>query len=192
MTNLMTQAQTEALARKVGFVPYNARIMAAICLCEAPPQNSTERLVDFDRIGDQDLANDVWGYSYGGAQIRSLRAERGTGKWRDQDRLLDPEFNLRAARYIKIAADSFRPWSTYTSGMYKAYLQEPSEDGIGPVFPAPVGTYVVVGGDTLSRIATRLPGSWTWQDLARVNNLHSPYLITIGQTLILPTEPIGA
>ncbi len=127
-------------------------------------------------MGDKDLANDIWGYSYGGFQIRSLRAEKGTGGWRDEDRLLVPRFNARAARAIK-RSSGWGAWSTYSSGMYKAYLQD--------LYPPPPNTYVVLGGDTLSGIASSF-GTFTWEDLARANSIHSPYSIFIGQKLTLP------
>jgi len=66
----------------------------------------------------------------------------------------------------------------YTSGAYKAYLQD--------LFPPAPGTYIVLAGDTLSGIAAKVVGGFTWEDLARTNNLHSPYSISIGQSLTLP------
>lgn len=183
--NLHTQAQVRSLARSVGFTDFNARIISAIAMCEAPYSKDGVSYADFDAVGDQNLANDVWGYSYGGCQIRSLRAAKGTGGVRDETRLLEPTFNLRSARTIKLAAGSFRPWSTFTSGMYKAYLQD--------LFPPPPNTYVVVGGDTLSGIASKVAaGKWSWQELAAANKIEKPYVITIGQVLLLPHEHVGA
>lgn len=187
MTNLLTQSEVAALARKVGFNADNAKILSAIALCEAPYIKNGIPHSDFDAIGDQALATAVWGYSYGGLQIRSLRAEKGTGSYRDEDRLPDPEFNVRSARTIKLAAGSFRPWSTYTGGQYKAYMQD--------VFPPPVGSYVVVSGDSLSKIAAKLSPTvavpFTWQQLAAANGIKSPYVIHIGQLLLLPFQATG-
>jgi hypothetical protein len=179
MANLLTQPEVETLCRRVGFTAANARIASAIAMCEAPAMVNGVPHSNFGAIGDQTLATDVWGYSYGGFQIRSLRADKGTGRTRDELRLVDPIFNAAAARTIKLAAGGFSPWSTYTSGMYRAYLQD--------VFPPPPGTYVVVSGDTLSAIAQKVSGGkWTWQQLAAANGLTSPYTIKIGQTLLLP------
>src|SRR5262245_56683633 len=44
-----------------------------------------------------------------------------------------------------------------------------------------VGTYTVVGGDTLSRIAARF--GTTWQAIASLNNIANPNLIFAGQVL---------
>ncbi len=57
-----------------------------------------------------------------------------------------------------------------------------------PVDPADfsggTGSYTVIAGDSLSRIGARLDVSW--QEIARLNNLTSPYRIRIGQTLRVP------
>lgn len=177
MTHL-NQQELRALCKKVGFNDRNAAIGAAIALCEAPVFGVTPPVADTEMVGDQDLADKVWGFSYGAFQIRSLRSHKGTGKVRDEDELLDPTFNARSARTIKLDRGSWMPWSTFQTGQYKAYLQD--------IYPPPPGTYYVVAGDTLSKIAAKLPGTWSWQDLARVNGLHSPYSIRIGDMLQLP------
>lgn len=161
---------------KVGFVSADARIAAAIAMCEAPYSVNGKSYSDFDLVGDQALANSIWGYSYGGFQIRSLLAQKGTGQFRDALRLTDPTFNASSALTI-FKMSGWSPWTTYNTGQYKAMLQDE--------FPPQPGTYVVVPGDSLSAIASRL-NIGAWQDFARVNGLHDPYTIYIGQTLLLP------
>lgn len=180
MDKLLRQSEIEFILEDLGMRPKQARIGAAIALCEAPAGRTPdgEYQANFSAVGDQELANDVWGYSYGGFQIRSLRVQKGTGKIRDEERLLDPRFNCRSAMKIKRGWGGWGAWSTYNSGMYKAYLQD--------MYPPPINTYVVMGGDTLESIAANYTGDWTWEDLARVNNLHWPYTIYIGQHLTLP------
>jgi hypothetical protein len=183
MSNVLRQSEIEAILLDLGMKPKQARIGGAIALCEAPwgPNEDGEFRSNFGAIGDEELANDTWGYSYGGFQIRSLRSEKGTGGIRDEDKLLVPRFNCRSAMLIKRRWGGWGAWSTYTSGMYKAYLQD--------LFPPPPNTYVVLGGDNLMSITESfaLSGStWTWEDLARLNGLHSPYVIYIGQHLTLP------
>ncbi len=172
---IFTQDEVRLLLIDVGMGEKNAKIGSAIAMCEAPAYNADTPSADFSMIGDIDLADATWGYSYGGFQIRSLRAQKGTGEIRDEDELLRPRFNAKSAKAIK-ASQGWGAWSTYTSGMYKAYLPEQ--------YPPPPNTYVVVAGDTLSSIGVKLGVSW--EDLARVNNLHSPYRITIGQELVIP------
>lgn len=177
MVNLLTQEQVRVLAREVGFKPLGARIASAIAMCESAYAKDGKSYANFDAIGDIDLQTDVWGPSYGGFQIRSLKAEKGTGTFRDADKLLKPKFNTRAALAIKNGL-GFKAWSCYRSGQYKAYLQD--------LFPAAPGTYIVLSGDTLSGIGEKV--GIQWADLARWNNLHFPYTIFIGQVILL-TDP---
>jgi LysM repeat protein len=176
MVNILLQSEVEALCLKVGFPPAAAKIMAAIGMCEAPYSVAGKSYSDFDLVGDQALANSIWGWSYGGFQVRSLIAHKGTGLFRDATRLADPTFNATSALVIW-KQSGFTPWTTYNTGQYKAMLQKE--------FPPQPGTYVVVPGDSLSAIAYKLKIG-AWQDLARVNGLHVPYTIYIGQTLLLP------
>lgn len=180
---LLTKKQITDLCIKVGFPTTGAvspaRIAGAIAMVESPTVTGATSYTDSTRIGDQALANATWGYSYGHFQVRSLRAETGKGTFRDASKLLDSEFNCQSAlRIWKNAGDKFTPWSTYNTGQYKAYLQD--------IYPPAPGTYVVVSGDSLSRIAQRVGLGYTWQDLARINGIRSPYTIFIGQVILLP------
>lgn len=176
MVNAWLQKEVEILCMGVGFTPGNARIMAAISMVEAPYSSGGKSYADFDVIGDQALSNAVWGYSYSAFQIRSLRAQSGTGQLRDAERLPDPEFSANSA-YTIWKQSGFSPWSTYMTGQYKAMMQD--------LYPPQQGTYVVMPGDSLSVIASRLKIG-AWQDFARVNGLRSPYTVFIGQVLLLP------
>ena len=144
-------------------------------MCEAPRVVDGVPFSDFSAIGDQNLADDVWGYSYGGFQIRSLRDQKGTGGIRDENRLLEPRFNARSALAIR-RSQGWNAWTTYTSGMFKAYLQD--------IYPPAPNTYVVIAGDTLSLIGSRL--GIPWEEIARLNNIVSPYRLQIGQVIRLP------
>lgn len=173
--SIFTQTEVRGMLHNLGMTKMNARIGAAITMCEAPAYGTDMPSADFALIGDQALANDVWGYSYGGFQIRSLRSAKGTGGIRDEERLLEPIFNCQSAKAIHDSV-GWKAWSTFTSGQYQAYL---------PImFPPPPNTYTVLAGDTLTGIAEKLAIDWT--ELARLNNLHDPYTIYIGQHLVLP------
>ena len=169
-----TQPELRQLLRSVGMTKARARIGAAIALCESPAYTDPPSS-DSDAVGDQALANDTWGYSYGLWQVRSLRVHKGTGEYRDEDRLLDPEFNAVSARIIYNYA-GWKAWSTYTSGAYKAYLE-----------PPPEGYYYVIAGDSPSEIAAKFNYAFTWEELMRVNGIHAPYTIYAGQLLLLPS-----
>lgn len=172
----LTQDQIVRRLRDRGLGRKMARYGSAIALCEAPTFTDPP-LSNFSLVGDIDLANEKWGYSYGGFQIRSLRAEKGTGGLRDEDVLKTVKGNFDSAVAI-FQTHGWSPWSTFRSGMYEAYLPD--------LFPVPPNIYVVIGGDTLSGIAEKLDGNWTWQDLARLNGLHEPYAIHIGDQLVIP------
>lgn len=176
MVNAWLQKDVEALCSRSGFTPVNARVMSAIAMVEAPYSTGGKSYSDFDRIGDQALANEKWGFSYSGFQVRSLKVQTGTGLYRDALKLPDPEFAAKSS-YKIWTQSGFAPWSTFMTGQYKAFMQD--------VFPPPQGVYMVMPGDTLSGIALKLKIG-AWQDLARVNGLRSPYTIFIGQALLLP------
>lgn len=55
----------------------------------------------------------------------------------------------------------------------------------GDRLPTPAETYAVVAGDTLYPIGLKL--GMAWERIAETNNLTEPYLLQIGQTLIIPT-----
>lgn len=171
---IFTQTQVRQMLVDIGMTPRNSRIGAAIAMCEAPSFDAETPSADFSLVGDIELANDIWGYSYGGFQIRSLRSQTGTGGVRDADQLLRPLFNCRSAKTIHNDV-GWKAWSTFTSGQYQAYLQD--------IYPPPPNTYIVLAGDTLTGIAQRL--GMDWEELARLNNLHAPYTIYIGQRLLL-------
>lgn len=179
MVNLLTQDEVYDLCRSVGFNHRNAKIASAIAMCESAWAEDGKSYANFDAVGDQELANETWGYSYGGFQIRSLRADAGTGRTRDAEKLLIPRFNVRSARTIKLS-QGWKAWSVFKSGAYKAYLQD--------MYPPPENVYVVISGDTLSKIGEKTDTDWT--DLARWNNIHSPYTIYIGQNILLE-DPEG-
>lgn len=180
MVNLFTQDEVRELADRVAFGPRNAKIASAIAMCESAYAQDGKSYANADAVGDQDLADSTWGYSYGLFQVRSLRSQKGTGKIRDEERLLDPEFNAKSAHAI-FKSQGWNAWSVYTKGMYKAYLQD--------MFPPPKNAYIVVSGDTLSKIGQKT--GTDWRKLAEWNNIKSPYTIFIGQVILLK-NPVGA
>jgi hypothetical protein len=110
----LTDLQIAAYARKAGFMGDALRTIIAVVLAESGG--------DPDNVGDESLANSTWGPSIGLGQVRSLRAETGTGRPRDATKLTDPAFNLRSAFAISSGGSSFRPWTMFTNGRYKGFL----------------------------------------------------------------------
>jgi LysM repeat protein len=174
MANYFLQQQIEDMCVEAGFPRPSARIASAIAMAEAPAIGKPG-YCDMDMVGDQALADEVFGYSLGAFQVRSLRSQKGTGQYRDELKLPNPTFNCRSARLIW-SGQTFSAWSTYKSGAYRAYLQD--------LFPPPPGQYIVVSGDTLSAIGIKL--KIPYLQLAQLNGLIPPYLLHIGQVLLLP------
>ncbi len=91
---------------------------------------------DPDILRDVNIQTNVFGPSVGLWQIRSVKAERGTGKQRDITRLTDPAFNARSAYAISGGGNNFRPWSVFQNGAYKKHLGAASEaTGEAPAVP---------------------------------------------------------
>jgi LysM repeat protein len=185
MTRLISQTGCFELAKAAGFSNANAEIAAAIAMAETNSFSGGKAYADFDKVGDISLVTAVWGPSYGGWQVRSLVAERGKGTFRDALWLPIPENNAAAAYSIwKTAGERFTPWSTFTSKAYLGFMQAARYN---PVPVVPPGTYLVSGGDTLSKIG--LTTKYPWQLIAAVNRVKSPYTIYPGQTILLPDWP---
>jgi hypothetical protein len=99
---------------QVGFTSAQAKIMAAIAEAESGGNTAA--------VGDVGLVNGTWGPSVGLTQVRTLKAQTGTGGVRDINTLTDPLGNLKAAFDISNHGTDWQPWSTYNSGAYKQYL----------------------------------------------------------------------
>jgi len=126
----LSASQIYTLLLDGGFSPEDAKIMTAIA--------GAESARDVGAVGDVALQTDKWGPSVGLFQIRTLNAERGTGSDRDIEHLTgDPEAQVRAAFAISDGGTNFRPWSTFTSGSYRKFLDEPLQAGVPvPAFGA--------------------------------------------------------
>lgn len=74
--------------------------------------------------GDVDLMDATWGPSVGAFQVRSLHAERGTGGVRDEAALTDLGHNARSMVAISSGGTNWRPWSVYTNGRYRDFVDD--------------------------------------------------------------------
>lgn len=107
---------TAQLAKEAGF--------RGVSLIQAVAIAGAESNYSDGATGDTTITDAKWGPSVGRWQIRSLKAETGTGQWRDANRLRDPAFNARAAYAISAGGSNWSPWSTYTNGTYRRHLNE--------------------------------------------------------------------
>lgn len=110
---VITPAQAYTLARGAGFNPATAAIMAAIAGGESGYRT--------DAVGDVGLQDATWGPSVGLWQIRSLKAQSGTGQPRDATRLTDPTFNARSA-FSVYNGQGLSAWSVYTNKSYLNFM----------------------------------------------------------------------
>lgn len=152
----LSDLQIAGYARQAGFAGEGLLTIIATVLAESGG--------DPDNIGDEALQNATWGPSVGLAQIRSLRAESGTGRPRDATRLTDPAFNLRSAFSISSGGRNFRPWTAFTSGAYRSYLERAWRAVASPG-TARVGTGLEGASGVQTLAGVELPGAGVVEDL---------------------------
>jgi len=169
MTTL-TVSQVYALARGAGLDPTHAVIATAIAMSESGLRT--------DAVGDVGLEDATWGPSVGLWQIRSVKAQNGTGQARDASRLTDPTFNAASMATISGIGANFKPWSTYTSGAYLKNI--PSVSG---------GTGVSTGTATPPAAGTATPASWN--PLSGITSGWSGQAQTLGYKLAAVAAGIG-
>jgi len=97
-----------------GFTPAAAVTMTAIALAESGGDDTAR--------GDIALQNATWGPAFGLYQIRTLKADTGRGTDRDINALTSDDAQARAAYSISGRGTDFSPWSAFTSGAYRRYL----------------------------------------------------------------------
>lgn len=116
----LSPAAIYALAVNAGLSPAAATTATAVALAESGGRT--------DAQGDIGLEDGTWGPSVGLWQIRSLKAQYGTGGPRDASRLSDPQFNAASMAQISGTGGNFKPWTTFTKGTYKRFLGNVSSD----------------------------------------------------------------
>jgi hypothetical protein len=130
----LTPSQIYTLLLQGGFDPQEARIMTAIAQAESARNPGA--------VGDVAIQTGTWGPSVGLFQIRTLKAETGTGSDRDIQRLMNnPAEQVKAALNISGGGSNYRPWSTYTNGSYRKFLDEPLQAGVAVPSTAGAGGY---------------------------------------------------
>lgn len=110
-----TPAQVYRDLTAAGFTPQAATTLTAIAGAESGYNDTA--------VGDVSLEDNMWGPSVGLYQIRTLKAQTGTGSDRDISRLTGNDQAQAAAAYdISHQGTDFSPWTTYTSGAYRQFL----------------------------------------------------------------------
>lgn len=126
---VLTPEQTAQYAKQAGFK--GEALVVAVAIAGAESDFDTEKR------GDVGLETPKWGASIGLWQIRSLRTDMGTGRERDESRLMDPPFNARSAYSISRGGTNWKPWSTWTNKRYQQYLSEARLAVAGGQLPLP-------------------------------------------------------
>jgi hypothetical protein len=116
-----TPKQIITIARKVGIPENLIPEFVAISIAE----NRTGKIKE---LSDLNLMDDTYGPSVGLMQIRSLKNPLTPGyteedKLKFEEKLLDPEYNLRTA-YEIYKKEGFEPWSTFKNDEYLKFLPE--------------------------------------------------------------------
>ena len=114
----MTQLTDREIAGHVingGFTGDERVIGVAVVLAESGGRT--------DARGDVGIQTKKWGPSIGLFQIRSLKAQKGSGGTRDELANLDPGTNARHARTVFLeAAGEWTPWSTFKNKTHEQFL----------------------------------------------------------------------
>ena len=111
---MATPARAFKLLRDAGISPAQAVILTAI--------GGAESGWNENALGDQSLETAKWGPSVGIWQIRTLKAQTGTGGPRDINVLRgNPSAQAHAVRVV-LHAQGLGAWSTYRNGTYKQFL----------------------------------------------------------------------
>jgi hypothetical protein len=157
-----TIPQIYGLARGVGLDPTSAVVATCVALAESKGVT--------DAIGDVALEDAKWGPSVGLWQIRSLRAQKGTGGVRDEVALLNPAKNAESMKSISNGGASFDAWTTYKNGAAAKQAQTVLQQ-VAPVEKA-VSSQSVMSrfgdavGQAVDAAASALNPFAGWQDSA--------------------------
>jgi LysM repeat protein len=187
-----TDAKTAQAALQAVGLPANMPIYFAVDY--DAPESDQGAIDEYLRGAAEVVGADRVGV-YGGYWIIKRCHENGTAKWLWQTYAwsggnVHPENHLyqyRNGQDINGAVD-------FTRAMKDNYGQASKFGGSAPAAPKPepakpAGTYTVVGGDTLSGIASRF--GTTYQELARINGIADPNKIFPGQVLRLSGGQVG-
>lgn len=146
---MLSPAQIYAYARGAGLSAAAATTATAVALAESGGNT--------DAIGDVALEDAKWGPSVGLWQIRSLKAQTGTGQPRDAEQLTSPAFNAASMAQISGAGSNFGAWTTFKNGTYKSHLSQVSSTVPGAVVTSTSSSGSSSGGSSGS-IASGMSG----------------------------------
>lgn len=125
-----TYGQLRAFAVAAGFPGASADIAAAIALAESGGESNATNIVTQAQA-------DAWNAEHPEGPRHG--PERSFGPWQvntlvhpafSEQHLTDPAYNAKAAFAVSNGGTNFAPWSTFTDGTYKRYLQSGASDDL--------------------------------------------------------------
>lgn len=150
---MTTAATAYRLLRDAGVNPGTAVILTAV--------GGAESGWDENAVGDQSLTDATWGPSVGIWQIRTLKADTGTGRARDIVALRgNPAFQAKAARSV-LHSQGLSAWTTYKSGAYRSYLSSSRHVATRRTARSARGASGVPGGQVVAASLGITPAGWT-------------------------------
>jgi hypothetical protein len=110
-----TAAEIYTAARSAGLSTAAAVIAVAVALAESSGDDTV--------LGDTGIQTAQWGPSVGLWQIRTLKAQTGTGSDRDIEALRGNVFRqAQAMSRISGGGTNWSPWTMYTNGRYRNFV----------------------------------------------------------------------
>jgi murein L,D-transpeptidase YcbB/YkuD len=131
----LTDQQAARMVLSAGWRGEDAVTALAVSFGEAGDPKDPGHRINAHAVGDVALQTGVWGPSIGTMQIRSLKADKGTGRTRDEMANMDPSVCYRHAHTIWQQAGGFRPWSVWLHGTYRRFLDR-AGGAVAAVVPA--------------------------------------------------------
>lgn len=144
MTTKVTPAAAYAALRGTGLSAASATMLTAI--------GGAESGWNVDAVGDLGLENATWGPSVGVWQIRTLKADTGTGSPRDINKLRGNLAAQAAAAASIFKSSGPRAWSTYKNGSYLKYEGQATK--VSTSVKAPAAGAIDPGPTAVSTSAT--------------------------------------
>lgn len=117
---VLTADQVAQLAVNLGLQGETAAIAVAISRVES--SFTTDIVGPTHTDSGRPLPSWTDGGAIGLWQILPSRADRGTGRTRDRERLTDPNFNGRSMMTLSAGGRDWTPWTAYNSGAYRNVL----------------------------------------------------------------------
>lgn len=109
----LSQSQVQMYAQSAGLSADRARIAAAVAMAESSGNTQAHNPVPPDN------SYGLWQINMLGSLGPDRRRKLGISS---NEALFDPAVNARAMAMISSGGSNFGPWSTYTNGAYKKYL----------------------------------------------------------------------